>query len=114
MIRINRIKWSELNKSANHLAKNSDKKNTQEKVNKDCRNLVVLLISCNKNFILPLACFDSIFTRFFKIYIFIIFLSLSRPLFPASLEGNPVLGQESLLIFHILTHAMAKNDSISE
>ena len=39
---------SEINESANHLAKNSEK-NTKENVNKDCRNLPVFFISRDKN-----------------------------------------------------------------
>ena len=54
---------SELNESANHLAKKSEKKNTQEVVFKDCRYLVAFLISCDKHLILLLTCFGSIFTR---------------------------------------------------
>ena len=50
---------SELNKSANHVTKTSEKK----RVNKDCRYLVVFLISRDKNFILLLACFGLIFTK---------------------------------------------------
>ena len=38
-------------------------KNTQENVNKDCIYLAVFLISCDKNFILLLACFGLIFAR---------------------------------------------------
>ena len=53
---------SELNYSANHLAKNSEKKDTGENVNRDCRYLVVFLIFRDKNFILLLACFGLIFT----------------------------------------------------
>ena len=37
-------------------------KKTQENVKKDPRYLVVFLISCDRNFILPLACFGLIFT----------------------------------------------------
>ena len=81
------------------VSQNSEK-NTRENVNKDCRYLVVFLISRDKNFILLLACFGLIFTSIAKL---IVFLSLYRLLFPVALEQNLTLSQESLPIFYIPT-----------
>ena len=77
-----------------------------ENVNKDCRYLVVFLISCNKNSFFVISMF---WINFYRIaYIAKLSFSLTTsPSFPGSARAESNT-EESLLIFYIL------NESISE
>ena len=59
---LNLNQTSELNESANHLAKNSRKKHVR-KCQQRLQIFISVLISRDKNFILLLTCFGLIFTR---------------------------------------------------
>ena len=80
---------SELNESANHLAKSSGKKH-ERKCQQNLQIFSRVLISPDKDFILLLACFGLIFTRSLTL-LSLRFFSRYIPFFPRS--------QGSLIIF---------------